>query len=320
MEDIERFSTAASAYGGEGWQQRTNSMTQEIGNIWHQCGNNNEWSSLKAVLLHEPGEELKASLKPDEVQMLEPVNIEIAQKQHQSLVKVYEEANVSVHYVSPSDVVYPNQMFVADLIFTTPEGAIIGRPASVIRAGEERCISRRLADIGIPIVCSIRGTATFEGADAAWLNPHTVLIGRGLRTNAEGVAQIATILQSLNVRVVKVDMPVGSMHLMGILRFADKDLAIAWPWQLAVAGFDILQECGYKVVFLPDELEAKRGMALNFVTLGPRKIIMPAGNPITQAFYEDLGITCVTVQINELIKAAGAIGCLTGIVERQLVF
>jgi N-dimethylarginine dimethylaminohydrolase len=57
--------------------------------------------------------------------------------------------------------------------------------------------------------------------------------------------------------------------------------------------------------------------AFNFVTLGPRKILMPANCPHTQAFYERLGVVCVTVNISELSKAAGSAGCLTGILERE---
>jgi len=44
--------------------------------------------------------------------------------------------------------------------------------------------------------------------------------------------------------------------------------------------------------------------------------LMVDGNPVTQAFYESLGITCHTVEVDELGKAAGAIGCLTGVLER----
>jgi N-dimethylarginine dimethylaminohydrolase len=80
---------------------------------------------------------------------------------------------------------------------------------------------------------------------------------------------------------------------------------------------EALRNHGYAVQFIPDEAEAIRGFALNFVTIGPRRILMPAGNPNTQAFYEDLGITCLTVEVDELAKAAGAIGCLTGIIERE---
>jgi arginine deiminase len=44
---------------------------------------------------------------------------------------------------------------------------------------------------------------------------------------------------------------------------------------------------------------------------------MPKGNPKTQSFYEDLDVDCDTVEIGELHKAAGGIGCLTGILRRE---
>lgn len=81
---------------------------------------------------------------------------------------------------------------------------------------------------------------------------------------------------------------------------------------------EALRAEGYQVEFLPDVNEAIHNAAFNFVTLGPRKILMAAGNPLTQHFYESLDIECVTVNVNELYKAAGAIGCLSGIVEREL--
>jgi N-dimethylarginine dimethylaminohydrolase len=80
---------------------------------------------------------------------------------------------------------------------------------------------------------------------------------------------------------------------------------------------EALRKRGYRVLFLPDETEAARGGALNFVTLGPRQILMAAGNPQTQAFLEAEGVVCRTVQVDELLKAAGGIGCLTGVVERK---
>ena len=42
-------------------------------------------------------------------------------------------------------------------------------------------------------------------------------------------------------------------------------------------------------------------------------------NPCTQRFYESLDIECVTVAVDELYKAAGSIGCLSGIMERELI-
>ena len=79
----------------------------------------------------------------------------------------------------------------------------------------------------------------------------------------------------------------------------------------------LLRARGYSVAFIPDEREARDGFALNLVTLGPRQVLMAAGNPNTQGFLESLGVTCHTVEVDELGKAAGAIGCLTGILHRK---
>jgi N-dimethylarginine dimethylaminohydrolase len=241
----------------------------------------------------------------------------LARQQHDAIAQAYREAGVAVHYVEPPETPPPNLMFVADLLFMTPEGAILGRPASTVRAGEERHIARRLAELGIPILRSVRGTGTFEGADAAWIDTGTALLATGLRTNAEGAAQVTSLLHEMGADVIQVGLPFGTMHLMGQLRFADRDLAIAWPGRVPYAAVEALRARGYTVLFLPDEDEAVHGMALNFVTLGPRRILMAADNPITQAFYEGAGITCYTVQVGELLKAAGGIGCLTGILERS---
>jgi N-dimethylarginine dimethylaminohydrolase len=103
---------------------------------------------------------------------------------------------------------------------------------------------------------------------------------------------------------------------MGMLRIVDHNLAIAWPTRLVHRAIEALQARGYQVIMLPDSPEVRRGAAFNFVTLGPRKILMAAGNPQTEAWYAQHDIACVTTPVDELAKAAGAIGCLTGIIHR----
>ncbi len=305
-----------AAYGGDGWRPRSSSLREEIGRLWGRCGVEMEWGELHTVLLHRPGPEIASGDDPNQVQMLAPVDVRRAQEQHDALARAYVDAGITVHYVEPPEEPSPNLMFVADLFFMTPEGAVLSRPASEVRAGEERWVARKLVELGVPIIRSVRGTGTFEGADAAWIDPETVLLATGLRTNGDGADQVESTLREMGVDVVRVGLPFGAMHLMGTLRFADQDLAIAWPGRVPFAAVGALRRRGYRVAFLPDEGEAVRGMALNFVTLGPRRILMPAGNPVTQAFYESLGIECLTVPVDELVKAAGGIGCLTGILER----
>jgi arginine deiminase len=267
------------------------------------------------VLLHRPGPEL-AVTDPDSAQLLEPVDPERAAAEHDALAKAYGAEGILVHFVEPAGVPTPNLMFCADLFIMTPEGAIVGRPASTVRAGEERWVARRLADLGIPIVRTVRGDGTFEGADATWLDARTVVVGRGLRTNAEGAAQVAAILGDMGVAAIPVDLPWGAMHLMGVLRIANRDLAIAWPGRLAVQAVEALRGRGYRVLFLPEAPAPDRSTALNFVTLAPGRILMAEGYPIFERFFEKAGLACRTTPVAELRRAAGGIGCLTGILER----
>ncbi len=306
-----------SAYGGDGWSPRIESLEKELGTVWGSCGSRSEYGRLKSVLLHRPGSELGASVDPEAAQMLDVLDIERAQKQHDGIAQAYRDAGVAVHYVNPSTQPAPNQMFVADLLFMTPEGAILARPASTVRAGEERWVARRLADLGIPIIRTIRGTGTFEGADALWIDEKTVILGCGLRTNSEGANQVTSTLNEMGVDVVQVDLPFGTMHLMGMLRIVDQDLALARPIRLVHRGVQALQARGIEIKFVPDGWEVNHNKAFNLVSLGPREVLMVAGNPRTKALYESWGITCHTVPTDELAKAAGAIGCLTGILERE---
>jgi arginine deiminase len=306
-----------SAYGGEGWMPRTDNMASEIGGLWQACGMDSEWRTLRAVLLHRPGVELEASSKPNEVQMLAPIDAVRAGEEHDAMAQAYRDSQVAVHMVEPAGDPRPNQMFCADLVFLTPQGAILARPASTVRAGEEREVARRLADLGIPILRTISGEATFEGADAAWLDAKTVAVAHGLRTNPRGIAQIAEVLADMQVDVIPADLPYGTMHLMGLLRIVDHDLAVAWPRRTPHVVVQACRERGMHVIFLPEVDDHQMNRAVNFVTLGPRRILLEAGYTKVQAFYEHHGIECITVAAEELVKAAGGFGCLTGVLQRD---
>jgi arginine deiminase len=308
---------AAAAYGGPNWSPRATRLQQEIGTLWTQCGLASEFAPLRRVLLHRPGAELEVVADPDRALMLDRPDAERARRQHDALAEAFASAGVEVARVDPARTPPPNQMFVADLMWMTPSGAVLARPASSVRAGEERWVARRLADLGVPILRSVSGEGTFEGADAIWLRPDRVLLGRGMRTNASGAAQVAAALAELGVETVQVDLPHGAMHLMGQVRIVDRDLAYVQENRTSWRTLEALRECGYEVRFFPDADEIRSGFAHNFVTLGPRRILMPAGNPVSQRAYEQAGITCQTVELDELLKAAGAIGCLSGILHRD---
>ena len=115
-------------------------------------------------------------------------------------------------------------------MFMTPEGAIVTRPASTVRAGEERLVAEALASAGVPILMSVHGSGTFEGADAIWVDQDLCFVAEGLRTNEEGANQVERMLREIGVaNVVRVGLPHGAMHLDGLLAILDRDLAVVWP-------------------------------------------------------------------------------------------
>ena len=312
--NISSFGTAA--YGGPGWSPRTATHAEEIGSIW--CGGiDSEWKRLRTVLLCRPGDEIVVD-DVDAAQQLEALDLVLAQEEHDALAEAYRSNGVRVLNVPGTSPATPNRMFCADLFAMTPQGAILARPASTVRAGEEVAVAQSLATERVPLLRTLTGCATFEGADLIWLGPEAALLGKGLRTNAEAAGQISATLGELGTEVIDVDMPFGTMHLMGMLRIADRDLAIAWPRRTPHAAVMALRAHGYAVHFLPADEETMANRALNFVALGPRRILMPAGNATVKAWYESLGIEVIETPMFELRKAAGAVGCLTGIVERDM--
>lgn len=305
-----------AAYGGSGWVPRSTALAEEMGTLWGDWGMDSEWGRLEAVLMHAPGPEVEGLADADGALMLEPLTPETMRREHEALRALYRLAGIQVHLVEPAGPIPPNALFCRDLFFMTPEGAVLARPAGRMRAGEERFVQARLAALGVPILLSVRGQGTFEGADAIWVDRETVLLATGLRTNEAGADQVEALLRSMGVAVVRVALSYGSLHLLGVVNLAGPNLAVAWPWRVPHRVVEALRERGYRVVFLPDEVEAAQGMALNFVPLAPNRILMPAGCPRTRAMYEALGITCLEAEIGALRQAAGGMGCLTGILKR----
>lgn len=324
MSEVEKSSTSdfgrgSAAYGGDGWRGRENLHAEEIGTLWGGCGIDSEWRRLRRVILHRPGKEIAMDdHKADASLFLSSLDLTRAQDEHDELREIYVSAGVAVVDVEPLEPVSPNQMFCADLLAMTPQGAILARPASASRAGEEVHVAKALALSHVPILKTLIGQAVFEGADLMWLDECTALIGRGHRTNQAAIEQITHLLAEIGCGAVVVDMPYGTMHLMGMVRIPAKDLAICWHRRTPHAAVVALKERGFDVQFVPEGEHARDlYRAMNFVTLDNRKVLMVRGVPQAQAFLESLHVECLTSPTDELAKAAGNMGCLTGVLERD---
>lgn len=237
-----------AAYGGENWSPRDASLREELtGNAgtWGDWGVSSECGRLRAVLLRRPGAELDEVADFDAAQLRADVRAAIAREQHDALAGAHREHGEDVHFVERTRPDKPNAMFMRDLTLMTPEGAIVARPASTVRAGEERFVAEALAQLGVPILMTVHGRGTFEGADVAWVDRDLCFLADGLRTNREGADQVERMLREIGVReVVRVGLPYGAMHLDGLLGLLDRDLAVVWPRRTPYAVVRTLRERG----------------------------------------------------------------------------
>jgi N-dimethylarginine dimethylaminohydrolase len=311
--------SVAATYGGPGWLPRLASHREEVmeGRIWRPCRVSSETAPLKAVLLALPGQEMDFCEPPDAWLMLERPDRSVLEAQVRALAGLYARHGVEVHFSRPSHAPPPNFLFQRDLFAMTPEGAILGRPAARQRAGEERWAAQVLAALGVPILHTMRGTATFEGADLLWMRPDRVLLGTGRRTNEAGRAEVEAVLRDLGVEVLPVPVPEGAQHLLGIVNFLADDLAVVHGGRSAAAVDALIGAHGVRSVVLPEDDELVRGRGMNFVTLAPREVLMPSGCPGIRSRLEAEGVRVHEAEVGEALKAAGGPGCLTGILWRE---
>jgi N-dimethylarginine dimethylaminohydrolase len=307
-----------AAHGGEGWRSRGGTTADELGSVWASCGVTSECGRLRAVLMHRPGQEIDAVVDASTALWHELVDPVRARDQHDRLVELYRSHGVVVHELGEVDLDKPNSYFCRDVFAMTPFGAILARPASASRAGEERAAAAALARIGVPILHSVFGTATFEGADVAVVADDLVFVAEGQRTNRDGARQVAQVFSDAGVDQVEiVQLPYGCGHLDGMLNIIDRDLALIYPTQLPWRIYELLRARGFRFIDVPDAGESRHGMAINMVPLAPGIVVMPAGNPITKAALEDAGVTVFEAHVNELMKGAGSVHCMTGVIHRD---
>lgn len=310
--------TLSAALGGDKWLPRE-VCREDFIDTWGNWGSSSECGQLHAVLLKRPGYEM-SQIEDSETMLIREgfLNLELMQAQHTALAQAYRENNVAVYYVKGSRIDKPNAYFCRDLMLMTPEGAIIARPASLVRAGEERYMAEALGALGVPVLMRVHGAGTFEAADVSWVNKDLCFLAEGLRTNHAGANQVERMLRDIGTKnVVRVQLPYGVMHLDCVLNFLDRNLAVIWPGRTPYAVWHTLRDYGFQFIEIEDAESADYYQSLNFVALEPGKILMPSGDIRLRERYENAGITCIEVDISELIKGGGGIHCMSAFLRRS---
>ncbi len=307
---------------GERWFPSEKIFSEEMGEIWGEWYCDSEVGKLKAVLLRRPGKEIEFidNNNYSDYRWKVPMDFEKARAEQDKLAQVYKDHGVEVHYVEEQRLDRPNALYMRDLVFMTPEGAIVCRPGIAARRGEERYAAQALSKLGVPIVKTINGEGFFDGACAMWVDRHTVIIGTGARANKEGAEQVENELRKMGVtEILRMGIPYGHAHLDGLINFIDKKAVLLFPWQIPYDVVKPLLDKGFNVIEATDLEEIKVKMATNFVALEPGKIVMPAGSPNTKGKLMEAGVEVIEVELNEIMKGWGAMHCMTVFLKREPV-
>ncbi len=304
------------ALPGERWFPQESSFKQDLLSCWGDWGVDSEVKQLKSVLMRRPGPEIE-NFDHEKVRFKAKIDPEKFRNQHDKLTDIYQQHGVKVHYVQEQRSDRPNAVFMRDLVFMTPEGAIIGRPAMASRRGEERYAAQALAELGVPILHTVHRKGIFEGANAMWVDRNTVILATGARTNQQGFEQVKKVLQRLEVEnILHMQIPYGHAHIDGLLNFASQDTAMIYAPRVPYDICARLKDRGIKLLEAPSRTEATQTLGVNFVAIRPGLVVQPAGNPRCKSLLQEHGVEVITVDLSEILKGWGAVHCITAFLKR----
>jgi N-dimethylarginine dimethylaminohydrolase len=248
-----------------------------------------------------------------------PIDPDRLVEQYRGFVDLVASSGARIDWIDPDpDDGLADSIFTYDPSFLVPTGAIILRPGKPLRADEADLHAAFYRAVGIPILGRIEAPGVAEGGDMFWLDPTTLAVGRGFRTNAAGIEQFRAIVAEHGIDVEVFDLPYhlgpeACLHLLSVVSPLDRDLALVHAPLMPTALHQRMLELGYTLLHAPpEEFEASMGLNLNVLATGPRACIAVDGFPGTQALLRESGCDVRTFPADALcLPCEGGPTCLT---------
>lgn len=252
---------------------------------------------LRRAIVRTPSENLGEGLTTAALGLPDPAR---ALEQHARYVEALRRAGLEVT-VLPPDPSHPDATFVEDAAIATPKGAILCRPGAESRRGEVVAIRDALAP-HLGTLGAIEPPATLDGGDVLEADGH-VFIGITARTNEEGAARLAAILEAQGIDSTPVD-------LRGLPRLLHLKTGAAALGDGRLAAIDTLARHpafrGWEIVKVPHE----EAYAANLLRLDDH-VVVADGFPKTAEALEALGLALLPVPLTEFRKMDGGASCLS---------
>jgi N-dimethylarginine dimethylaminohydrolase len=245
-------------------------------------------------------------------------DFETAVREHDAFAELLTGLGVEVAWMPPHDVGM-DSIYVRDASVVTDRGVVLCSMGKDARRREPEAQRAVFEALGLPVLGAIAGEGRLEGGDVAWLGPTTLAVGRGYRTNEEGIRQLSDLLGP-EVEIVVVPLPhwqgpADVFHLMSMISPLADDLALVHSPLLPVPFRELLLDRGIGLVDVPrEEFES---MGCNVLAVAPRVAVALEGNPGTRRRMEAAGVQVHLYAGREIsAKGCGGPTCLTRPLER----
>jgi len=238
-----------------------------------------------------------------------------AQAQHETMCRQLQAAGVEVAELPPSADLSLDAVYAHDASLTTDFGLIVLRPGKANRVTESEHHGLFCAKLGVPTFGAIAPPGTAEAGDMVWLDPKTLLAGRGYRTNAAGIEQIRALLAPKGVEVISAPLPHGAgpsacLHLMSLISLLDENTALVDLPSLAVETVELLKTRHFN--FIEIDCSEHDTLACNVLALGKGRLLAIEENRRTNDRLRGAGFDVRTFPGSEIsINGGGGPTCLT---------
>lgn len=244
-----------------------------------------------------------------------PPDFAAAQSEHDALCRLLGEAGAEIVLLPASGALTLDAVYTHDASLPTDHGLILMNPAKPNRIAEARAHAALAAQLGIPVLGEITTPGFTEAGDILWLDPHTLLIGHGYRTNRAGIEQMRTLLAPKGIDVLSAPLPYGPgpsacLHLMSLMSMLDERMILVdLPW-LAVETVELLRSRGFRLLEIdPGERDS---LACNVLSIGSDRLIALQQNVRTNERLRQAGFDVRAFPGMELcINGSGGPTCLT---------
>jgi dimethylargininase len=237
------------------------------------------------------------------------------QTEHEMFRALLAESGAEVVIAGPDEAGLLDAIFTYDPSLMTDAGAMLLRPGKELRLPEVDLAEQIYRELGIPVMGRIEAPGTVEGGDTLWLDERTLAVGRGYRTNGEGIRQLAALLAPHGIEVMTVDLPHWRgpdecLHLMSFISPVADRLAVVYLPLMSVPFVQELQRRDWSFIEVPDEEFETHGC--NVLALAPMRVLVCDGSPVTRDRLRAAGCEVVTYVGDELShNRAGGPTCLT---------